>query len=704
MDILSDLNDKQQEAAIHNIGPLLILAGAGSGKTRVLTYRVANLIYEYGVSPVNILAVTFTNKAANEMKERVEKLVDKDSKGMWISTFHSICVRILRREIKKVGYESNFVIFDTADQRTLIKNILKDLDIDPKKFNPRAILGSISSAKNQLISAQDYEENNYFESTVAGVYREYQKRLRANNALDFDDLIMKTVELFEEYPLVLDHYQERFKYIMVDEYQDVNYAQYRLVSLLAQKYRNICVVGDDDQGIYGFRGADITNILSFEQDYPDTKVIKLEQNYRSTKVILDAAFNVVSNNLDRKEKRLWTDNDKGHPLTLYKASSGSDEAKYLCSQIKELKEEEGYKFSDFSILYRTNAQSRVLEATLMKERIPYKIVGGLKFYDRKEIKDILAYLRVIYNPEDQLSLERIINVPKRGIGSTTVGRLKDFAQEEGINLLDAIYIVDQISTISSRFANKVRGFGELIEELKGVAKENDVLSLTEEVLKRSGYKKQLELENTIEAQTRLENIKELLASMEEFISGEVEASLEEYLEDVALTSDIDKLDEQADAILLMTLHSAKGLEFPVVFLVGMEEELFPHIRSLESQEDIAEERRLCYVGITRAQERLYLTHATYRKVYGSVQYNRPSRFLAEIPEDLFRGDEEIKVEEVVEKKGYDFGLGDRVIHQSWGQGTVISFDKSDGLEKVTVAFPEKGVKELALEYVKLKKI
>ncbi|PRX32532.1 DNA helicase-2/ATP-dependent DNA helicase PcrA [Orenia metallireducens] len=712
MDTLKGLNPEQKKAVKHHQGPLLILAGAGSGKTRVLTHRIAHLIYEYGVSPYNILAVTFTNKAAGEMKERIENLISTDSKGIWMSTFHSICVRILRREINKLGYNTNFVIFDSSDQRTLIKNILKELNIDTKKFNPRAILGMISSAKNQLISPKNYESNNYFEEIVRQVYELYQKKLKENNALDFDDLIMKTVELFQEYPLVLEHYQERFKYILVDEYQDVNHAQYKLINLLAEKNKNICVVGDDDQGIYGFRGADISNILSFENDYPNTKVIKLEQNYRSTKKILEAAFGVVSNNIDRKDKKLWTENDEGQDLKLYKASNGQEEADYIANEISRLKERDDYSFNDFSILYRTNAQSRSLEQALIRKEIPYRIIGGLKFYDRKEIKDILAYLRLIYNPDDDISLERIINVPKRGIGNTTIGRLQDYALKEEISLLEAVYQADKVDTLGSRAISRVRSFGEMISQFRAEAEELSVLALTEKVLDKTGYLEELKLEKTLEAESRIENITELLTDMKEFNKEDTAAKLGDYLEEVALIADVDNLDKDAEAVVLMTLHSAKGLEFPIVFLAGMEEGLFPHSMSMNSEAEIEEERRLCYVGITRAEKLLYLTHATYRMVYGKSQYNAPSRFISEIPKTLFglkEGKKGNKVKAVVKEETKsvetgNFSAGDRVLHQKWGKGTIITVAMDSGLEKATIAFPNEGIKELATQYGKLTKL
>lgn len=697
MEILENLNSEQKRAVIHQKGSILILAGAGSGKTRVLTHRIAYLIYHYNVAPANILAVTFTNKAADEMKERIENLVATDSERIWIRTFHSTCVRILRKEITRLDYDSNFVIFDTSDQKTLVKNILQQLDLDPKKFKPRAILGRISQAKNKLITPQDYQASDYFSQIVQEVYPHYQAKLKENNALDFDDLIMKTVQLFREYPAVLSYYQEKFKYILVDEYQDVNHAQYQLTNLLAAKYNNICVVGDDDQSIYGFRGADITNILNFESDYPEAEVIKLEQNYRSTKNILTAAFSVVSNNPQRKAKKLWTENPEGEELTLHQAKTGQQEADYIAKEILKL-QQAGYSWQEIAILYRTNAQSRRLEQSLIRKEIPYRMIGGLKFYDRKEIKDLLAYLRLIYNPADDISLQRVINTPKRGIGKTTLTRLQTFANQAGISLSAAVKRVGEIESISSRFSNKVRKFGELINYLQQRQQEVSVVDLTQEILDETGYLAQLKLADTEQAKNRIDNLNELLASMEEF--GEEVGALGEFLEEVALVADIDKLDAEDTGVVLLTLHSAKGLEFPIVFLAGMEEDLFPHSRSLSEEGGVAEERRLCYVGITRAEEKLYLTHAKRRKVYGQTKYNSPSRFIDHIPEHLFTG---------TEKKGQQqqeatFSVGDKVSHQQWRTGTVIEIDTSGDLEQVTVSFPQEGIKQLATEYAQLDKL
>ena len=701
MDILTGLNPEQKKAVEHQQGPLLILAGAGSGKTRVLTHRIAYLIHNYGVNPANILAVTFTNKAANEMEERVNKLIEQDSGPIWMGTFHSICVQILRREAAKIGYDANFVIFDTNDQKRLIKNILQDLDIDVKKNKQKCLYG-IAEAKNELIGPDEFSPADYSEEEIKRVYPEYQKRLKENNALDFGDLIMQTVNLLLENELVLDHYQEKFRYILVDEYQDVNHAQYRLINLLSQKYNNICVVGDDDQGIYGFRGADISNILEFEEDYPETEVIRLEQNYRSTKKILDAAYNVVANNPYRKEKKLWTENPAGDDISLYQAEDGKDEARYIVDKIQELTEAEDYSLSDCAILYRTNAQSRNLEEKLLKEGLPYRMIGGFKFYERKEIQDILAYLRVLYNPDDNINLERIINEPSRGIGPTTLDRLKEFATEQGINLLEAVSRVDEIESISTRFSNKVESFAEMMNYLETRKEELPIKELTEELLTETGYLKALRDKNTDEAKDRIENIKELLSDMEEFESDNEIASLGDYLEKVALISEVDNLTESQEAVVLMTLHSAKGLEFPVVFLAGLEEEYLPHSRSMGDEEEVAEERRLCYVGITRAEERLFLTHASARTIYGRFQSRLPSRFLADIPDKLITegAEEEPDEEEIAE---VEYRAGDKVYHPNWGQGTVVGFDKSGDLAQVTVSFPDQGVKDLAVRFANLKK-
>lgn len=717
MEILHDLNPQQREAVQHKEGPLLVLAGAGSGKTMVLTHRIAYLIHQFNVDPYNILAVTFTNKAAEEMRERIEKLIAQDSENIWMSTFHSIAVRILRREINKLGYDRKFTIYDTTDQKALIKDIIKnELNLDTQQFKPRSVLNQISNAKNELIdvAAFQQEPGSYFERVVGEIYESYQQHLKENNALDFDDLIMKTVELFEEYELVLEYYQNRFKYILIDEYQDVNHAQYRLINLLADNHKNICVVGDDDQGIYGFRGADISNILNFEEDYPETKTVKLEQNYRSTGRILDAAYEVVRNNRGRKSKKLWTENDEGVPLQLNKTRDEQEEAKYITEEIINLKKEEDLDYKDFAVLYRTNAQSRVLEEVFRKKGVPYRMIGGLKFYDRKEIKDILAYLKVLYNPNDDINLQRIINVPKRGIGATTVGRLNKFATQQNISFYEAVQRVDEIDSINSRCSGQVRRFSEMMSYFRQRANEINALELTEEVLDETDYLKNLQQENTDKARSRVENIKELLTDIEEYIEQEGEVTLGGYLEEVALITDVDNLDDEVSSVVMMTLHSAKGLEFPVVFLSGMEEGLFPHSRSLDSKEEIEEERRLCYVGMTRAEERLYLTHTLSRKVYGQRSYNSVSRFIEEIPPGLFSAskddEQQDKTQTTESNQDYssisqqEYNVGDKVEHPEWGIGRIVNIKKNNEDLQVAVAFPDQGIKKLLVAYAPLQRV
>lgn len=596
--LLNGLNPEQQKAVKATDGPLLIMAGAGSGKTRVVTHRIGYLMVEKGVNPYNILAITFTNKAAREMRERISKMMGGAADEIWISTFHSMCVRILRRDIDRIGYNRNFTILDTTDQLSVIKGILKDKNIDPKKFDPRAILGSISSAKNELITTEEYAKTagGYFEQTVSDVYEEYQKRLRKNQALDFDDLIMITIQLFQRVPEVLEYYQRKFQYIHVDEYQDSNRAQYLLVKLLASRFKNLCVVGDSDQSIYRWRGADITNILSFEKDYPNATVILLEQNYRSTKRILLAANKVIENNMSRKAKNLWTENPEGNKIVYYRADSEQGEAQFIAGKIKELTRDGQYNLSDIAILYRTNAQSRVMEEVLLKSNIGYSIVGGTKFYDRKEIKDMLAYLRLISNPDDDISLQRIINVPKRGIGSTSVDKIADFAAMHDLSLYQALESIELIglspkaTKAAVEFRNLIRNYTQMQEFLS-------VTELVEEILEKSGYREMLQAEKSLEAQSRLENLDELLSVTKNFEDSSEDKSLVAFLTDLALVADIDSMDdedEKADSIVLMTLHSAKGLEFPVVFLIGMEEGVFPHSRSLMEEAEMEEERRLAY--------------------------------------------------------------------------------------------------------------
>lgn len=641
MNVLKDLNKQQEEAVTTTKGPLLIIAGAGSGKTKVLTHRIAYLIQEEQVSPKKILAVTFTNKAAQEMKERVAALVGPESTQVWLSTFHSLGVRILRRDINKLDRDNNFVIFSTTDQIAVIKDCLKEFNIDSKKYPPAMFLGHISKAKNELLTVEDFEAQvqDFMQAITARVYRFYQKKLYDNNALDFDDLIMKTVQLLKTRPDVLEKYQESFHYLMVDEYQDTNQAQYQLVKLLAAKDRNLCVVGDEDQSIYGWRGADIRNILDFEKDYPEAKVIKLEENYRSTQVILEAANGVIRNNRERKEKRLRTSKKGGDNLIYYRADDQYDEARFIAQEIYRLAKTEKKVFSDFALLYRTNAQSRVFEEIFMREGVPYKIVGGTKFYDRKEIKDIIAYLRIIFNPSDSISLLRIINVPKRGIGDSTIKKINEFAQTKDISFCQALDQLDQAETLSARSKQGVKKFLSLLESLKQAEEQGSIRQLISTILQETGYITELERENTPEAQARIDNLKEFLSVSEEFSQRNPDGTLDLFLEQITLVSDVDSLDEEENGVVLMTLHSAKGLEFPVVFMVGMEESIFPHFRALNAcnegvNREMEEERRLCYVGITRAREKLYLTAAWQRMLYGNTSCNFVSRFLDEIPNSL----------------------------------------------------------------------
>ncbi|MCI8965873.1 MAG: DNA helicase PcrA [Clostridia bacterium] len=641
VDIISELNDKQRDAVLSVEGPCLVIAGAGSGKTKVLTHKIAYLMDNVGVKPWNILAITFTNKAANEMKERVEKLVGDVAKDMWIGTFHSICVRILRRYIDRIGFTSSFAIFDTSDQRTLVKQCIKQLNLDDKLFTDRSILSEISNAKNDMLEPAEYlarTNGEFRKETIAEVYKMYQQKLRDNNAIDFDDIINYTIKVLGENPDVLEYYSNKFEYVLVDEYQDTNKAQFTLISMLAARYGNITVVGDNDQGIYSFRGADITNILNFEKDFPGTKIIKLEQNYRCTQNILDIANSVIKNNETKYEKKLWTDNEKGAIPTVFRGDTEYDEATYVVEQIRRLKREEYYNYNDFTVLYRMNSQSRSIEDILRREDIPYKIIGGLKFYERKEIKDIIAYLRLIENPSDNLSLQRIINEPKRGIGKTSLDNVEMCATQNGISMYEVIKKAEQYG-LNRVYANS-RDFISRIEELRA-KKENMIISdLIKETLKVTGYSKALEQENTTEAETRLENLDEFLTVAIEFEEEIAENSLANFLEGITLSSDLDSADDEEDSVTLMTLHSAKGLEFPVVFLVGMEEGIFPGYKSIGEQKELEEERRLCYVGITRAKQQLFLTCAKQRTIFGSTSCNQVSRFLKEIPEDLLEGYEE----------------------------------------------------------------
>ena len=642
-DILEGLNDKQYEAVTNTEGPCLVIAGAGSGKTKVLTHKIAYLIGEKNVSPFNILAITFTNKAANEMKERVEKLVGDVARDMWIGTFHSICVRILRRYIDRIGFDSSFIIFDTSDQRTLIKECLKKLDVDDKMFTDRSVQFEISNAKNEMLEPEQYQARamgDFRKEKIAEIYTLYQNRLKENNAIDFDDIINFTIKILMNNTDVLEYYTEKFKYVLVDEYQDTNKAQFTLVSILASRYGNITVVGDNDQGIYSFRGADISNILNFERDFPGTKIIKLEQNYRCTQNILNAANAVIKNNEVKYKKSLWTENEEGGLPIVYSARDEYDEGRYIVEQIEHLKREEYYKYSDFAILYRMNTQSRAIEDILRREDVPYKIIGGLKFYERKEIKDIISYLRLINNPSDNIALKRIINEPKRGIGKTSLDKIQNISDETGISMYEIIK--DATTYGLNRVYANAQEFISVIEELRSIKDETKISELIKLTLNKTGYTKALETENTIEAENRIANLEEFLTVAVEFEEQEADQNLNNFLEGITLTSDIDGMDEEQETVTLMTLHSAKGLEFPVVFLVGMEEGIFPGHKSMAEPKDLEEERRLCYVGITRAKKQLFLTCSKQRTMFGSTSCNPVSRFLKEIPEDMLIGYEEIK--------------------------------------------------------------
>ena len=637
-DILKGLNDKQYEAVVTTEGPCLVIAGAGSGKTKVLTHKIAYLIGEKQVKPWNILAITFTNKAANEMKERIENLVGDVAADIWMGTFHSICVRILRRFIDRIGFDSSFIIFDTSDQRTLVKTCIKAIGLDDKMFTDRSVLSEISNAKNEMLEPEQYTvkaNGDFRKEKIALVYEMYQKRLKENNAIDFDDIINYTIKILMENPDILEYYSDKFKYVLVDEYQDTNKAQFTLVTLLASKNGNITVVGDNDQGIYSFRGADISNILNFERDFPGTKIIKLEQNYRCTGNILKAANAVIKNNEVTYKKELWTENEVGKLPTVYSASNEYDEGTYIAQQIEHLRREEYYKYSDFAILYRMNTQSRAIEEILRRESIPYKIIGGLKFYERKEIKDIISYLRLIQNPSDNLSLKRIINEPKRGIGKTSLDKIEELSINSGVPMYEIIKNAEQYG-LNRVFLNS-REFVNAIEELRAKKDDIKISDLIKETLKKSGYTQALENENTIEAENRIENLDEFLTVAIEFEDESADNKLSDFLEGITLSSDIDNMEEAEETVTLMTLHSAKGLEFPVVFLVGMEEGIFPGYKSIGEPKELEEERRLCYVGITRAKEHLFLTCSKQRTIFGSTSCNQVSRFLREIPSDLLDG-------------------------------------------------------------------
>lgn len=724
--IIKDLNTRQQEAVQHLNGPLLVLAGAGSGKTRVLTRRIAYLMEHYRVSSHNIMAVTFTNKAADEMKYRVEKMLEGKAHNLWVSTFHSFCVRILRQEAEKLGYASNLIIYDTSDQKQLMKLIFKEMNLDRKRTKPAAVLAEISNAKNELLTPDEYQETTggFFMDITARCYQLYQEKLKENNAMDFDDLIMKTVELFRKYPAVLDYYQDKFKYILIDEYQDVNQAQYQLVKLLARKYKNICVVGDPDQGIYGFRGADIRNILRFEKDYPEAKIVKLEQNYRSREKILKAAHKLIANNLDRKEKKLWSERGEGKDITLYHAVNDKDEAAYICKKIIDLERKEGYSYGDIAILYRTNAQSRTLEEMLIKFALPYQIVGGLRFYDRMEIKDIIAYLRVIYNPADDVSLLRIINRPKRGIGAGTIGKLQGFMRKTGLSLYQVGLRAEEIGGLGGAYQKRVKSFFKLMEEFKKASEEITLDRLVDKIITETGYRQELEDEGTIQALSRLENIEELFSVIEEFLRNSENNTLGGFLEEVSLLSDVDQMEDAEQSITLMTLHAAKGLEFPVVFISGMEEGIFPHANSMMEAVELEEERRLCYVGITRAMEELYLTLAKERMRFGDRQRNMPSRFIEEIPEKLlervqpgldepeerkreqtkeYKKEEERKAVQAKNNRKSDYTVGQKVLHPLWGKGTIVEITDDHG-KVLKVKFNSGSPKILSAEYAPIQRV
>lgn len=741
VDCTYGLNPQQAEAVINTEGPMLIMAGAGSGKTKVLTCRVANLLQK-GVRPYRILAITFTNKAAAEMRERVNNMSGPAAKDVWLFTFHAFCARFLRMEIDKLpGYGGNFAIYDTVDSQNLIKQILKEMNLDDKRFQPSGILSRISNAKNALQDAAAFarQAGDFYEQKVADIYSRYEQKLQLNNALDFDDLLMLSIKLLQENKEVREKYQDRFDYLLVDEYQDTNHAQYLLTKFLAAKHRNICVVGDADQSIYGWRGADIQNILDFEKDYPDAKVIKLEQNYRSTQIILDAANAVIENNTGRKPKNLWTENKSGADIIYFQAVDERDEARFVIEQLQNLQRTENKKLGDMAILYRTNTQSRIFEEMLIKSGISYNMVGGLKFYERKEIKDIIAYLRVIFNPADSLSLLRIINVPKRGIGDASLAKIQAYAAANNVSLFEAVSNAAAIDGLSSRFVSKLDDLAGIIFELMNLASEAPVEDLIDRVLRDTGYLEELENERTPQAQSRIDNLHELISVAQEFAASEEENNLENFLAHVALVSDIDDTELGEDAITLMTLHSSKGLEFPVVFLVGMEEGLFPHARTLMDETEIEEERRLCYVGITRAKEKLFLSSTKMRTIYGNTVTYPPSRFLQEIParlvktikrQERFSALENFK--QVSEKysarpqkpastfnphsfmpqkpaaaaggTGTRFNTGDRVSHSKWGEGMVVSVKDSPDGQEVKVAFAGAGVRSLLTKYAVLKKL
>ena len=750
--LIEDLNNKQKEAVLNTEGPCLVIAGAGSGKTKVLTHKIAYLIKEKQIKPWNILAITFTNKAAIEMKERVEKLIGEDSKDMWLGTFHSICVRILRKWINNIGYESSFAIFDTTDQKTIIKQCLKELNLDDKMFPERSVLSEISNAKNEMLEPEKYlakTNGDFRKEKIAQIYEAYQTKLKNNNAIDFDDIINFSIKILTEVPEALEYYSNKFQYVLVDEYQDTNKAQFMLITLLASRHGNITVVGDNDQGIYSFRGADISNILNIKKDFPGTKIIKLEQNYRCTGNILKVANHVIKNNEQKYDKKLWTQNEEGVLPKIYIADSEYGEATYITQQIEHLRREEYYHYSDFAILYRMNTQSRAIEDILRREDIPYKIIGGQKFYERKEIKDIIAYLRLIQNSSDNLSLQRVINEPKRGIGKTSLETIEKIAQENEISMYDVIkrsneFGLNKVFTASREFVN-------IIEEIQKEKENTGVSEIVKKILNKTGYIKALETENTKEAENRIENLEEFLTVTMEFEEESVENSLEVFLEGITLSSDIDNMEETENSVTMMTLHSAKGLEFPVVFLVGMEEGIFPGYKSIGEPKELEEERRLFYVGITRAKENLFFTCARQRTIFGSTSCNTISRFIKEIPEELLDGFKEQKSTKdketnyewtygrnnykenvkmyIFDKKdpikmpSYEFKTaesflqslnknkedinikqyqeGQRVYHKKFGEGTINKIEEEGNDIKVDINFDKVGHKRLMAKFAGL---
>ena len=755
--LLEGMNERQKEAVQHTQGPLLIMAGAGSGKTRVLTHRMAYILAEEEVHPWNILAITFTNKAAREMKERVSQLVGPQAEDMWVSTFHSMCVRILRRDIEILGYQRSFTICDPSEQQTSMKRILKKLDIDSEKYDYRMILNRISQAKNDLEDVEEFNKKytGYVEQIIGKCYREYQKELAKSMTLDFDDLIMLTVQLFQKHPETLQYYQQKFQYIHVDEYQDTNHAQYRLVTMLAKKFKNICVVGDADQSIYGWRGADMSNILEFEKDYQNAKVVLLEQNYRSTKTILQAANHVIENNVNRKVKKLWTENEEGQAITYYRAQSEQDEGRYVLSQIQSLLRD-GYHYDDFAILYRTNAQSRVMEENLLKSNIPFRLVGGQRFFERLEIKDLLAYLRLIVNSQDDLSFRRIVNSPKRGIGATSLAKLSDFAEVYQFSLLEAS-LQTTLSPLSGKAAKALEKFATTIEELRKMQEFLSISEFVEQVIEKTGYLTSLEQQHTMEADARIENIQEFISVAKQFEQDRLEEESEEspllqFLTDLSLVSDVDSDDGDGRMVTLMTLHAAKGLEFPVVFIIGLEEGIFPSSRSIMEHDDVEEERRLAYVGITRAEQKLFLTNAYSRLLYGRTQTNRPSRFVLEIGEELFDSKQQqsygstsrqtasfgsktsssgslfdkyreksqatayqpkvvqpssiqpVRKQIVAANDGAVWKVGDKVMHKKWNVGTVVKVTGEGTNQEIDVAFAGMGIKRLLASFAPIERI